>query len=93
VHYEVQEGVAIFTLDDPPANTYTHEMMVQIDAAILRARFDPSVDVIVIVGKGEKFFCAGPTSTCSSRRTPPGSTTSACTPTRRCCGWSTRPSW
>jgi len=59
VHYEVQEGIAIFTLDDPPANTYTHEMMVQIDAAILRARFDPSVDVIVIVGKGEKFFCAG----------------------------------
>jgi enoyl-CoA hydratase/carnithine racemase len=59
VHYEVQDGVAIFTLDDPPANTYTHEMMVQIDAAILRARFDPTVDVIVIVGKGEKFFCAG----------------------------------
>ncbi len=59
VHYEVQDGIAIFTLDDPPANTYTHAMMVQIDAAILRARFDPSVDVIVVVGKGEKFFCAG----------------------------------
>ena len=59
VHYEVQGGVAVFTLDDPPANTYTHEMMVQLDAAILRARFDPTVDVIVIVGKGEKFFCAG----------------------------------
>ncbi|HEY0036746.1 MAG TPA: enoyl-CoA hydratase/isomerase family protein [Longimicrobium sp.] len=59
VHYEVQDRVAVFTLDDPPANTYTHEMMVQLDAAILRARFDTSVDVIVIVGKGEKFFCAG----------------------------------
>ncbi|HEU4454704.1 MAG TPA: enoyl-CoA hydratase/isomerase family protein [Longimicrobium sp.] len=59
VHYEVQDGVAIFTLDDPPANTYTHEMMRQIDACILKARFDPSVDVIVVVGKGEKFFCAG----------------------------------
>ena len=59
VHYEVQSGVAIFTLDDPPANTYTHEMMVQLDAAILRARFDPTVDVIVITGTGEKFFCAG----------------------------------
>lgn len=59
VHYEVQDGVAVFTLDDPPANTYTHEMMRQIDAAILRARFDPDVDVIVITGKGEKFFCAG----------------------------------
>lgn len=59
VHYEVQEGVAILTLDDPPANTYTHEMMRQIDAAVLRARFDASVDVIVITGAGEKFFCAG----------------------------------
>ena len=59
VHYEVQDGVAIFTLDDPPANTYTHEMMVQLDAAILRARFDTTVDVIVITGRGEKFFCAG----------------------------------
>jgi enoyl-CoA hydratase len=59
VHYEVQDGVAILTLDDPPANTYTHEMMRQIDAAVLRARFDASVDVIVIVGAGEKFFCAG----------------------------------
>ena len=59
VHYEVQDGVAIFTLDDPPANTYTHEMMRELDACILRARFDNSVDVIVITGKGEKFFCAG----------------------------------
>lgn len=59
VHYEVQDGVAILTLDDPPANTYTHEMMRQIDAAVLRARFDTAVDVIVIVGAGEKFFCAG----------------------------------
>ena len=59
VHYEVRDGVAYFTLDDPPANTYTHEMMVQIDACILKARFDPAVSVIVITGRGEKMFCAG----------------------------------
>ncbi|HEX5520529.1 MAG TPA: enoyl-CoA hydratase/isomerase family protein [Longimicrobiaceae bacterium] len=59
VRYEVQDGVAIFTLDDPPANTYTHEMMRQLDEAILRARFDESVDVIVITGAGDCFFCAG----------------------------------
>ena len=53
VHYEVRDGVAIFTLDDPPANTYTHEMMRQLDECILRARFDPAVDVIVITGAGE----------------------------------------
>ena len=59
VHYDVQDGVAVLTLDDPPANTYTHEMMVQLDQAIVRARFDEDAEVIVVTGAGEKFFCAG----------------------------------
>jgi len=59
VHYDVKDGVAYLTLDDPPANTYTHEMMCDLDKGILKARFDADVHVIVIVGKGEKFFCAG----------------------------------
>ena len=53
------DGIAVFTLDDPPANTYTHEMMKQLDAAIVDARFDADVQVIVLTGAGEKFFCAG----------------------------------
>jgi enoyl-CoA hydratase len=53
------EHVAVITLDDPPANTYTHEMMRQLDDAILQARFDNAVQVIVLTGAGEKFFCAG----------------------------------
>ena len=59
VHYEVKEGVAYLTLDDPPANTYTHEMMRQIDGHVLTARFDKDVHVIVLRGTGGKFFCAG----------------------------------
>jgi enoyl-CoA hydratase/carnithine racemase len=59
VKYEARDGVAIITLDDPPANTYTHEMMRDLDEAILQARFDDSVHVIVLTGNGEKFFCAG----------------------------------
>jgi enoyl-CoA hydratase len=59
VHYEVKDGVAYLTLDDPPANTYTHEMMRQLDDAILKARFDKDVYVIVLRGEGDKFFCAG----------------------------------
>src|SRR5712692_1041049 len=59
VHYQVDNGVAILGLDDPPANTYTYEMMQQLDAAILRARMDESAHVIVIRGAGEKFFSAG----------------------------------
>jgi enoyl-CoA hydratase/carnithine racemase len=59
VHYEVKEGVAYLTLDDPPANTYTHQMMRQLDDAVLKARFDPEVYVLVLTGMGQKFFCAG----------------------------------
>src|SRR5881227_4066133 len=59
VHYMVESGVAILELDDPPANTYTHEMMRQLDEAILKARFDKDVYVIVVKGEGDKFFCAG----------------------------------
>jgi len=59
VQYEVKGKIAILTLDDPPANTYTHEMMRQIDTHVVTARFDKNVEVIVITGAGEKFFCAG----------------------------------
>ena len=57
--YEVKDGIALITLNDPPANTYSYEMMQQLDRAILEARMDDAVQVIVITGAGEKFFCAG----------------------------------
>jgi enoyl-CoA hydratase/carnithine racemase len=59
VEYKVQDGIAIMELNDPPANTYTYEMMRELDSAIVEARFDESVHVIVLRGAGEKFFCAG----------------------------------
>ena len=59
VHYGVEGGVAIIELDDPPANTYTYEMMRQLDEAILKARFDEGVHVLVLRGRGDKFFSAG----------------------------------
>jgi len=59
VRYEAREGVAYITLDDPPANTYTYQMMRQLDEAVLTARFDHDVHVIVLTGMGQKFFCAG----------------------------------
>lgn len=59
VRYSASEGIALLTLNDPPANTYSYEMMQELDRSILRARMDESVHVIVITGQGEKFFCAG----------------------------------
>jgi enoyl-CoA hydratase/carnithine racemase len=59
IHYAVEDGIATITLVDPPANTYSYEMMRDIDDAVLNARMDASVHVIVMTGAGEKFFCAG----------------------------------
>lgn len=52
-------GLALITLTNPPANGYSHAMMRDLDEAILRARFDDAVQVVVLAGAGEKFFCAG----------------------------------
>ena len=57
----VTSGVSLLTLNEPPANTYSYELMRELDAAVLDARMDPAVYVIVITGAGEKFFCAGAT--------------------------------
>jgi enoyl-CoA hydratase len=59
VNVEIDNGIAVITLNDPPANTYSYEMMRQLDDAILTTRMEESVQVIVITGAGEKFFCAG----------------------------------
>ena len=59
VGYDARDGVAYLTLNDPPVNGYTHEMMRDLDDGILKARFDNDVYVIVIAAAGEKFFCAG----------------------------------
>ena len=55
----VADGVATIELNDPPANTYSYEMMQEIDSAVLAARMDAGVHVIVLRGGGERFFCAG----------------------------------
>jgi enoyl-CoA hydratase len=59
IQYRVEDGIAFLTLNDPPANTYSYQMMQALDRAILAARMDESAQVIVITGNGEKFFCAG----------------------------------
>jgi enoyl-CoA hydratase/carnithine racemase len=59
VQYTTEKGVALLTLSDPPVNAYTHEMMKELDACILEARFDADVHVIVITGHGDRHFCAG----------------------------------
>lgn len=67
IDYRSERGVALITLAHPPANAFSYEMLAQLDAAVLRARIDDDVHVIVLSGsrpsgrEGERreFFCAG----------------------------------
>src|SRR6202050_4607575 len=59
VKYRAEGGVAVLEMFHPPANTYTYAMNRQLDEAILNARMDNDVYVIVLTGSGDKFFSAG----------------------------------
>jgi len=59
INYRTDGGIAVIEMNDPPANTYTYEMNRQLDEAILKARMDNAVHVIVLTGAGDKFFSAG----------------------------------
>ena len=59
IQYSTDAGVAVLELSNPPANAYSYEMFGQLDDALLRARMDDDVHVLVLRGAGDKFFCAG----------------------------------
>jgi enoyl-CoA hydratase len=59
VLYEVSDGVATVTLNDPEKrNRLSHEMLTQLVDAIRRARDDGDAAAVVLTGAG-KAFCAG----------------------------------
>jgi enoyl-CoA hydratase len=58
VKYHADNGVAVLTLDNGKVNGYSHEMMLELDDAILAARFDDAVHVILLTGARD-VFCAG----------------------------------
>lgn len=53
------DGILILAMNNPPANTYSHEMLRELDQLILDARFDETTHVIILTGKLEHFFSAG----------------------------------
>ena len=59
VRARVEDRVAWVVMQNPPANTYSYEMMRDLDEAVLAARMDEGVDVIVLTGDGDRFFCSG----------------------------------
>lgn len=56
---EIDGGVAVVTLNNPPLNLVTLELTRELNALVARLAEDPSVRVLVLTGSGEKAFCAG----------------------------------
>ena len=59
VDYHAENRIGILELNNPPVNSYSYESLQQLDAAICQARLDDEVDVLILRGKGDKFFSAG----------------------------------
>ena len=53
--YEMHDGVAVITLDNPPVNGLSFETRRQVAAGIERAQADASVRAIVLTGTGKAF--------------------------------------
>lgn len=60
VRYEVADGVATVTLNDPEKrNMLSGQMLVELVAAMEAARDSEEVRAVVLTGAGDKAFCAG----------------------------------
>lgn len=53
------QGIRTITLDRPPANAMTQGMLCALRDAFLEADRDWETKVVVLQGRGERFFCAG----------------------------------
>jgi len=56
VRYEVKDGVAVVTIDNPPVNALAPAVWTEIDDAVKRGVADPAADAIVLIGAGTTFI-------------------------------------
>ena len=52
-------GVGVLTMDNPPANAYTRDMLGDLAGAVSEMRNDDAVRCVVVKSASPKFFCAG----------------------------------
>ena len=75
VRYEVKDGVAVVTIDNPPVNALAPAVWGQIDEAVQRGVADPAAEAIVLVGAGTTFIAGADIKAFELLRTPEDSMT------------------
>ena len=56
---EKQGNIAVVTMSNPPANTWTRDTLVGLKNLVIEINQDKEIYALVITGEGEKFFSAG----------------------------------
>ena len=56
VHYDVRDGVAVLTIDNPPVNALSPALWERLEAEVARGVADPSAAAIVLIGAGSTFI-------------------------------------
>ena len=56
VRYEVKDGVAVITIDNPPVNALAPSVWEEIDEAVKRGVADPAAEAMVLIGAGTTFI-------------------------------------
>src|SRR5579872_1193467 len=56
VNYELHDGVAVLTIDNPPVNALSPEVWSHIETNVARAVKDPGASAIVLIGAGTTFI-------------------------------------
>src|SRR5580704_11024540 len=56
VRYDLKDGVAVLTIDNPPVNALAPEVWGQIEAAVARGVADPGAVALVLIGAGTTFI-------------------------------------
>jgi enoyl-CoA hydratase len=53
------DGIAVITLNRPPANAISEGLMRDLDAALSEIEADAALRAVVLTGAGDRIFCAG----------------------------------
>lgn len=59
LNVEIREQVAVVTLNNPPLNLLTPDLLAQLGNTVEKLSADPQIRAMVITGAGERAFCAG----------------------------------
>jgi enoyl-CoA hydratase/carnithine racemase len=54
-----EEAYAVITLNRPPANAISEQLITEVNAALNSVQTDDSVRAVILTGAGDKIFCGG----------------------------------